>query len=93
MRGGRWSPRTVLLCFKFLGGLLREQQKFAAAFFRIAQAPEDQLIEDGLQLCAALRKPVDDLERIALMRRARDDPQILKLPQIFRQDLFVVESI
>ena len=44
-------------------------------------------------MCAALRKPVDDLERIALMRRARDDPQILKLPQIFRQDLFVVESI
>ena len=40
-----------------------------------------------------LRKPVDDLERIALMRRARDDPQILKLLQIFRQDLFVVESI
>lgn len=93
MRGGRWSPRTVLLCFNFLGGLLREQRKLAAAFFRIAQAPEDQLIEDGLQLCAAPRKPVDDLERIALMRRARDDPQILKLPQIFRQDLFVVESI
>lgn len=92
MRGGRWSPRTVLLCFNFLGRLLREQQKLAAAFFRIAQAPEDQLIEDGLQF-AALRKPVDDLERIALMRRARDDPQILKLPQIFRQDLFVVESI
>lgn len=38
------SPRTVLLCFNFLGGLLREQQKLAAAFFRIAQAPEDQLI-------------------------------------------------
>ena len=93
MRGGRWSPRTVLLCFNFLGGLLREQRKLAAAFFRIAQAPEDQLIEDGLQLCAAPSKPVDDLERIALMRRARDDPQILKLPQIFRQDLFVVESI
>lgn len=46
VRGGRWSPRTVLLCFNFLGGLLREQQKLAAAFFRIAQAPEDQLIVD-----------------------------------------------
>lgn len=85
------SPHGFVM-LQFPRRLLREQQKLAAAFFRIAQAPEDQLIEDGLQF-AALRKPVDDLECIALMRRARDDPQILKLPQIFRQDLFVVESI
>ena len=71
MRGGRWSPHTVLLCFNFLGGLLREQQKLQEqqAAMQAQTQMEKQLPEDVMNALTPEERKIAE-QRPELMQEA-----------------------